>query len=253
MSAWSDNDALWHAYLRFNELESRRDAAAGEVAQLVPLLGVPPGGSVLDLCCGVGRHSIELARQGFGVTGVDRFAPYLDRARAEAVAAGVGDRVEWVSEDMRTFRRDGAFDAAVSLFTSFGYFHDDEQERAVLRNLYDSLKPQGRLLIDVAGKEIIARDFRQSMVQRRQLAEGEAMLVDEPRVGNDWHHIASRWTFFWPDGSRQEFDVKCRCYSAVELKALVTEAGFDEVRAFGALDGAPYDQKARRLVVVATR
>ena len=151
------------------------------------------------------------------------------------------------------FRRPGAFDAAISLFTSFGYFHDDEEEGAVLRNLCDSLKPGGRLLIDVMGKEIVARGFKQSMVQRRMLPEGEAMLIDEPRVGDDWHHIASTWTFLWPNGSRQEFELKCRVYSAVELKRLLAEAAFAEVRVFGGLDGSIYDQNARRLVAVARR
>ena len=221
---------------------------------MLALLGpLPERASVLDLCCGVGRHSIELARRGFRVTGVDRFEPFLERARSAEKAGGPESAppVEWIHDDMRRFRRPGAFDAAISLFTSFGYFHDDEEEGAVLRNLCDSLKPGGRLLIDVMGKEIVARGFKQSMVQRRMLPEGEAMLIDEPRVGDDWHHIASTWTFLWPNGSRQEFELKCRVYSAVELKRLLAEAAFAEVRVFGGLDGSIYDQNARRLVAVA--
>ena len=254
MSAWSDNDDLWQAYLRFGELEQRRERAAGEVEQVLALLGpLPLGAAVLDLCCGVGRHSIELAQRGFQVTGVDRFEPYLQRARSAAADAGVDAATEWVREDMRRFRRPEAFGAAVSLFTSFGYFHDDEQERTVLRNLFDSLKPGGRLLMDVLGKEIVARGFKQSMVQRRQLPDGEAMLIDEPTVGDDWHHIASTWTFLWPDGSRQQFSVQCRCYSAFELKGLLSAAGFTDVRAFGGLDGSAYDQVAGRLVVIGRR
>src|SRR5687768_4028043 len=86
----------------------RGAGAAGEVEQALALLGpLPAGAAVLDLCCGVGRHSIELARRGFCVTGVDRFEPFLDRARSAAADAGVS--VEWVRDDMRSFRRPGGF------------------------------------------------------------------------------------------------------------------------------------------------
>lgn len=251
MTQWAENDALWHAYLRFGELEQRRETAPQEVEQVLALLGpLPESAAMLDLCCGVGRHSIELAKRGHRVTGVDRFAPFLERAKS----AAPGERsIEWVQEDMRCFRRPGAFDAAISLFTSFGYFHDDAQEQSVLKNVFESLRPGGKVLFDVMGKEIIARGFRQSMVQRRQLADGEAMMIDEPRVGDDWHHIASTWTFLWPDGEREVFELRCRCYAATELKRLLAEAEFEQVRAFGGLDGCAYDQNARRLVVTGTR
>src|SRR5688500_6134893 len=127
MTQWADNDALWHAYLRFGELEQRRETAPQEVEQVLALLApLPEGAAVLDLCCGVGRHSIELAKRGHRVTGVDRFEPFLEGAKSAAAAGGL--QVEWVQQDMRRFHRPAAFDAAISLFTSFGYFHDDEEE-----------------------------------------------------------------------------------------------------------------------------
>jgi hypothetical protein len=103
------------------------------------------------------------------------------------------------------------------------------------------------------GKEVLARVFRRSTITRRQLPDGEAVMLDEARVGDDWHHIASTWTYLWPDGGREQFQLKCRCYSAVELKRLLREAGFQSVRAFGGLDGCAYDEAARRLVLVGRR
>src|SRR5687768_18426660 len=115
MTAWSDDDALWQAYLRFNGLEARREQAPAEVEELSAMLEFAPGAAVLDLCCGVGRHSIEFARRGCRVTGVDRFAPFLERARTAAAEAGVAS-IEWVEADMRRFRRPQVFNAAASLF-----------------------------------------------------------------------------------------------------------------------------------------
>src|SRR5206468_5375646 len=118
----------------------------------------PRRASVLDLCCGPGRHSLEFARHGFQVTGVDRTARYLDAARA--AATGEGLTVEFVQGDMPHFQRPAAFDVALNLFTSFGYFEDEAEDLCVLRHLHTSLKPGGQVLLEMAGKEPLARDFQ---------------------------------------------------------------------------------------------
>jgi 2-polyprenyl-3-methyl-5-hydroxy-6-metoxy-1,4-benzoquinol methylase len=72
-----------------------------EVEQIASLLELHAGVSICDLCCGVGRHSLELARHGLNVTGVDRTALYLEQARKKAEAEGLD--VRFVREDMRSF------------------------------------------------------------------------------------------------------------------------------------------------------
>ena len=110
-----------------------------EVARVVELLSLPPGASLVDLGCGRGRHAIPLSRRGYRVTGVDlseKMLGWLARERAQREGASV----EWVREDMRKFLRPGAFDACLSLFTSFGYFSDEENEK-VIRNVGE--EPEG--------------------------------------------------------------------------------------------------------------
>jgi 2-polyprenyl-3-methyl-5-hydroxy-6-metoxy-1,4-benzoquinol methylase len=87
-------------------------AASEEVECMAALLGVRRGQSILDLCCGVGRHALEFARRGFAVTGVDCARSYLERARASAGHDGL--QVEFVDSDMRSFMRDAALDAAIN-------------------------------------------------------------------------------------------------------------------------------------------
>ena len=98
---------------------------------------------MLDLCCGPGRFSIELAKRGFRVTGVDRTRFLLGKAKSREKKAGV--KVEWVESDMRDFVRPGAFDLALSMFTSFGYFDDKADDLRVLRQVCESLKPGGEI------------------------------------------------------------------------------------------------------------
>lgn len=244
MPHWYENDDLWTsvAGLLFNE--SVWDAAPPETDHALLLLDLKPGAAVLDLCCGPGRHSLELARRGFRVTGVDRTRTYLEAARARAVEAGV--EAEFVEADMRAFSRENAFDGAINLFTSFGYFEDPEDDLRVLRNLYRSLRPGCAVVCEMVGKENLARTF-----QPRDWREhnGEFWLY-ERTVRNAWSWMENRWVHL-KDGARKEYRVTHRLYSATEITGLARAAGFDRVEVYGNLEGAPYDHEATRLVMVA--
>ena len=200
---------------------------------------------MLDLCCGPGRHSLELARRGYIVKGVDRTAKYLESARAKAAAEGLTN-AEFVSGDMRTYREPMSFDLVLNLFTSFGYFDNQSEDAAVMRNIYSSLRPGGKMVLDVLGKEVLAAKFR----PRDWHEQGSVMFLEERVLSRDWGWIEDRWIRI-DGGERTEFTLSHRLYSAAELRTLVLTAGFAEVGAYGSLEGIPYDHRARRLVVVA--
>ena len=86
------------------------------MTNIVSLLKIDPGASILDLCCGPGRHSLELSRRGFSLTGVDRTKSYLEKARKQAETEGL--KVEFIQEDMRSFCKSNTFDVVINLFTS---------------------------------------------------------------------------------------------------------------------------------------
>ena len=117
---WHEQDEFWDHVCPVLFGTQRLADAPADVDNLIALLGLEPGMAVLDLCCGVGRHSLELARRGFQVTAVDRTERYLERASQQAAADGL--EVEFVCEDMREFCHPGAFDVVLNLFTSFGIF-----------------------------------------------------------------------------------------------------------------------------------
>jgi len=224
--------------------ESRWANAPQEVEAMVSLLGLSKGARVLDLCCGVGRHSLEFARRGFEVTGVDRTATYLGEARTRAADEGL--EVEFIQDDMRTFVRPQAFDAAINYFTSFGYFESEAEERQVLSNVYRSLKSGGVLLMEMMGKEILARIFR----ERDWREEDGMMILEDRKLAPDWSSLDNRWIII-KEGVRREVTLTVRQYSAAELSRSLVEGGFFRVDVYGDLTGAPYDQAATRLVVVA--
>ena len=246
MSEWHEADDFWSSFGGSMFDEESWLQAEGQVDDVIALLDMEPGQRVLDLCCGPGRHTIEMARRGFRVTGVDRTEEFLEECRRRADAEGLD--VDLAHSDMREFVAPEEFDVAVNLFTSFGYFPEAADDRRVVDNLFASLVAGGRLLLEMGGKEVIARIFEPRQWRER---EGDFFLY-ERSIRDGWDWIDNRWIRIGA-GERQEYVVGHRLYSAVELCDLVRAAGFEEVRAFGALDGRPYDTDALRLVVRARK
>ncbi len=244
--SWSDDDAFWEAMEPALCAPARLARAEGDVAGIVAALDLPKGARVLDLGCGPGAHALAFAARGCVVTGVDRTARLLARARAAATARG--QAVEWVQADMREFRRPAAFDLACSLYTSFGYF-DEEGDRRVLENVVASLRPRGALVLDVSGRESVARFWR----EHTDVEIAGVRYVERRHAAEDWSTLVGDWTIV-RDGVPSRFRVRQRLYTGTELKDVLASVGFPDVRLAGALDlRQPYDQTAERLVAVARR
>lgn len=243
---WHDDDLFWREIAPVLFPEERWESAPEEVTKILRLLEAREGEAVLDLACGPGRHALELARRGFGVTAVDRTATYLDEAERRARAENLP--VEFVNEDMRTFCRPDAFHRAINLFTSFGYFEDAADDERVMLNLYRSLKAGGTLAMHLMSKEVLARIF-----QKRLWREVDGHLVlEEGTIKDGWRWIETRWVVV-TKGKAREFKLSHRLYSAAELTDLMLKCGFAAASPYGDFDGGPYDETADRLVVVARK
>lgn len=243
---WFESEKFWQDFYPYMFSEERFSAAPEEVSRIMALTQ-STGGSLLDLCCGPGRHAVEFARRGFRVTAVDRSPFLLDRARKHGADAGVA--IEWILEDMRRFYRPESFDVVCNLFTSFGYFQDEQDDLRVLRNIHQSLKENGVLVMELLGKERLARIWQNSICT--DLADG-SMLVQRNRLLQDWSRISSEWTLI-KEGKAQTFVFEHTVYSGRELKDRLLSSGFQEVQLFGSLQGSAYDLDALRLVAVARK
>ena len=241
--SWHSQDAFWELFepLLFNQ--QRQSLAKEQVNKIEKLLQIDESAQILDLCCGNGRHSIELSERGFDVTGVDRTERYIEAARLEAKKRNLN--AMFVVGDMRDYRSPNRYDVILNLFGSFGYFEDPSDDHKVIENMYDSLRPGGQLLIETMGKEILARDFR----ARDWVEEGDLLILSEKKVTQNWGRIETRWIAI-RGTERIEHRVSIRSYSAIELSSLFDTCDFSEVQVYGSLDGTKYDQEAQRLVVV---
>jgi len=244
MKVWHEQDNFWVKWAPILFHKQRQEKTRDEVTNIISLLKISPGAAVLDLCCGPGRHSLELARRGFSIIGVDRTQPYLEKARKQAEVEGL--KVEFIQEDMRNFCKPNTFDVALNLFTSFGYFKDIKDDKQVITNVYRSLKSKGVFLIDIMGKEVLARIF----CERDWYEVDNIIVLEERKVCRNWSWIENRWILI-KDGKKEEYKISHRLYSAVELTALLNECGFNHIDVNGDLTGEQYDHTAKRLILVA--
>lgn len=200
--------------------------------------------SVLDLACGHGNLANRLAARGCRVTGLDSSVVFLDRARADAAAAGVS--VEYVAGDMRQIPWTGRFDRVVNWSTAFGYF-DDTANRAVLEGIARALRPGGRLAMDLDNLTAYLASYRPSRVVA---ARGDSdMLVDRYRLDALTGRLEAERTVVRDGRARRTAFVK-RLFGFPELRDWLLAAGFAPVSGHGE-DGRPLTADHRRMIAVA--
>lgn len=115
----------------------------------------------LDLGCGSGRHSIYLNQKGFHVDGFDLSKKSLEEARKKE-----NNKLKFYQKDMRKFTINEKYDFVLNLFTSFGYFEDDNDNKNVFKNISTSLKTNGHLIIDFFNPDKIINQLKRNEVKK---------------------------------------------------------------------------------------
>lgn len=220
--------------------------ALHEVQKMVSWLHLPDGAKVLDLCCGMGRHSLALSDEGYRVTGVDLSDVLLE----EAKDLDEEKAVTWISSDMRRLPvEDREYDAVLNLFTSFGYFTKDEEHIKVLMEIYRVLKPNGRFIIDFLNpsyveQTLVPESHRESegqrIKERRQIENG---YVKKEIIITDLH-----------GGEPRHYHERVKLYTFDEFKAMVEEAGLCIDQVHGSYEEDEYEAKTSpRMIFVGRR
>lgn len=216
-----------------------------EVAFAEHTLELEAGAQVLDLCCGPGRHSVLLAKRGHKVTGLDLSQPYLDLARRAATESKVA--FDTVLADMREIPFNDYFDAAINMYSSFGYLESEAEDLKVLESISRSLKRGGRLLLDMLNREWAVANY----IQNDWHAGADGTLYVEHRaLGLASSRMRVRFIIVGPNGERHDstgHDI--RLYTLTEMIRLLERVGFGVAEVFGGFDGEPYGIETRRMVL----
>ncbi|HEX2091993.1 MAG TPA: methyltransferase domain-containing protein [Longimicrobiaceae bacterium] len=240
----------WSGYFDRDFVRIYRDfltpeRTAREVEGIREMLDLPDGARILDLACGWGRHSVELARAGFRVTGLDLSETLLARARKRARAAGV--EVEWVRGDMREPGRAGEFDAVLSLYSSLGYFLSDEEDLQVLRGARAALRPGGWLLLETMHRDHVVADY----AERDWWETDDGATVWVEREFDAVEGVSREWLRWRRGDEAGEKYHALRVRTATEWDTLLRTVGFRPVEWYGDWELAPFLHTSEVLIVAA--
>ena len=184
-------------------------------AQVVRILEWGFHGQLLDLGCGAGRHLAALEARGVFGVGVDLSRELLAAAPREV-------RPRLVRADLRRLPfRDASFDGALSLFSSFGYF-DDAGDRRALHEAARVLRPAGQLLLDLADPGAV----RAGLVPRSERQAGDLALVEERHLADGGRLVVKQVTAIERSGARRSWQERMRLYEPHELLSMAALCGF---------------------------
>ena len=208
-------------------------------------LNLQPGAEIFDLCCGHGRHSVELAKRGYNVTGQDLSSNFLNMAKVSAKDAGVN--IRWVKDDMRNINFENEFDAAIIMFTSFGVLESDEENQKVISGVSRALKKGGKFLIDSANRDKIIRQYL--FKDHKYHQDGTTEVIDRKFDHVLGLHCESR-KLISPDGKTQEYKINLRFYTVPELISMFNSAGLEFIESFGDFDFSPISFSSPNYILI---
>lgn len=248
------DDNNWYAqvfnddYLRTVPRSSPRQSKR-EAAFIIDRLGIQTGARVLDLCCGFGRHIIELASHGFNMVGLDLSMTMLKKALADAQAQNLV--IKFVHGDMRKLSFTGIFDAIYNVQTSFGYF-DDLTNFKVLQGMFRALKPGGVVLLETVNRDFIINDLPLRLWWKAK----ECTILEEIDMDPLSGLLNVQRSFVYDDGRAPwEQKMHIRLYSTTEMRILLMRAGFNIVELSGdyTIPGAYFGHASQKMIYVAEK
>jgi len=241
----------------FNSLYLKTDAdvvedqniTRQEVSLFLEILKISPEDRILDLCCGQGRHSLELARRKFGnIEGMDRSHYLIERARASAEKEGLS--VKFREGDARKLQyQPDSFDVVMILGNSFGYFETLQDDLRVLKEVARVLKPWGRLLIDAADGAYLKKHFQP---RSWEWIDNKHFVCRERDLSVDEQRLISREVITHVEKGviADQFYAE-RLYTKEGIARLMKEAGFSEVTFHGTI--SPDSQRNQDLGMMEQR
>ncbi|MGI9598652.1 MAG: methyltransferase domain-containing protein [Acidimicrobiales bacterium] len=194
---------------------------AVEVDWLELVLDPGPGGHILDIGCGFGRHSLELARRGYQVEGIDPSETMITAARSAAGQL----TARFLVRSGADLTAENAFDGAVCMFTTLGQIETGlSDNRRLLERASAALRPGARLVVEVPQRDGAVA----ALVEAESFGEGRNRTEITRSYDPETSCLTERFVVT-SCGVRRHFDLRYRLFSAEELVGLLADAGFIDI------------------------
>ena len=226
--------------------QHRNEADAKLLFELIiKHIKIPINGKVLDLACGPGRHSILFARRGFDVTGIDLSDNLLRVAETSARKEKLD--IHFIKSDIRKVELSEKFDLVVNLFTSFGYFENDDDNFSIFRTASALLKPGGYFVFDFLNSTFLENNLiretredkpHEKIIQKRRI-EGDRVIKD---------------IIFQNNGMVKTFYESVKLYRYRELYDAIHKNGLAIKKTFGDFTGSDFiEATSPRMIIIAQK
>lgn len=213
----------WFDTPYYHLLYSNRDYTEAEnfITKLTADLQLPPNSKIIDLACGKGRHSVFLNKLGYDVLGLDlsgQSITYDKQFENETLSFAVHDMRNQVDAD--------PVDAVFNLFTSFGYFDHESDDRKVFQSVYNVLKPEGFFVLDYLNEEFV----RKNMVPESKILRGDLEFHITKKI--EGRHIIKDIRFE-DQGKAYHFFEKVKLHTREAINSYAEECGFERIKIWG--------------------
>jgi SAM-dependent methyltransferase len=238
MTKWTED---WFGSEYYSLLYQHRDCDEAKLFldNLIALLKIPSGSSILDCGCGKGRHSIYLNEKGFEVTGIDISENSILEAKKYEK-----ENLAFYVHDMRNLFRINYYDVVLNLFTSFGYFEKDSENNKAIKSTAASLKKNGWLVLDFMNAE---KEIKELILQEKCRIGGvdfeirrhteQNFIIKEIRVSDK--------------GKIYAYRENVKAYKHKELENFFTQNKLEVVHLFGDYQLAPFNETTSdRLILI---
>lgn len=222
------------------------EVTASECEFIESELNVSPGSKVLDVPCGNGRHSIELAKRGYEMTGLDLCPEFI--ADAEQSCSRDRVRVRLLNADMRQLSFDEQFDGAFCFGNSFGYVDYADTIR-FLEGMQSALKPGGKFLVETG---MAAESVLPSLQARRWHRAGDVLALTENRYDAVESKLNTEYTFI-QNGAIETSTALYSIYTVAEIIRLFSNAGFAVQKLYATTRRETYSVGSPRLLLTTQR
>ena len=234
-------------YLKSYKDIVNKERTLKEVNFIGKVLELQKGSCILDLCCGHGRHSVELAKRGYSVTAQDLNEDFLELANRKAKKERV--QIKFISGDMRDIPFREEFDAIINIFTSFGYLENDGEDFKVIQQVTKALKSSGKFLLDLRNRDWIIANFRQ-----KNWREVDGLIVLEERSFDaQFGTVKTRVIYIEKEKIKKTTEHSARLYTFSEINEMLRKAGLIIKNVYGGFDLEEYTVYSQRMITISSK
>ncbi len=223
----------WFDTPYYHLLYNNRDYTEAEnfITKLTADLQLPPNSKIIDLACGKGRHSVFLNKLGYDVLGLD-----LSRQSIEFDKQFENETLSFAVHDMRNPINADPVDAVFNLFTSFGYFDVENDDKKVFSSVCNALKPGGFFVLDYLNEEFV----RKNIVPESAITRGDIEFKVTKKI--EGRHIIKDIKFE-DKGKPYHFFEKVKLHTLDAINSYARECGFERIKIWGDYQLSAFDKE----------